>query len=71
MLLKATVQVKMIQTVRAMLEADQGAGQGVGLKRRGGQQAQVSRVALPQLTPSLRVILLAKRDRNNRKVSAS
>ncbi len=42
MLLKATAQVKTIQTATAMLEADQGAGQGVGLKRRGGQQAQVS-----------------------------
>lgn len=61
MLLKATAQVKMIQTARAMLEADQGAGRGVGLKRRAGQQAQVSGVALPQLTPSLRVILQEKR----------
>lgn len=31
--------------------------QGSGLKLRGGQQAQVSWVALPQLTPSLRVNL--------------
>lgn len=52
-LLKPTAQVRMIQTARAMLEADQGAG----LKRRGRKQAQVSGVALPQLTPSLRVIL--------------
>lgn len=56
-MLKATAQVKTIQTARAMLEADQGAGRGAGLKRRDGQQAQVSVAALPQLTPSLRVIL--------------
>lgn len=47
----------MIQTARAMVEENQGMGQGVVLKRRGGQQAQVSRRALPQLTPSLRGIL--------------
>lgn len=57
MLLKATAQVKTIQTATAMLEADRGPGRGAGLKCRGGQQAQVSGTALPQLTPSLRVIL--------------
>lgn len=70
-LLKATAQVKMIHTARAMLEADQRAGRGVGLKCRGGQQAQVSVAALPQLPPSLRGILLEKTERNNREVSAS
>lgn len=41
MLLKATVQVKMIQTAKAMSEADQGVEEGARLKRRSGQQAQV------------------------------
>lgn len=55
MLLRATVQTKTIQAARAMFEAEKGAGQKAGLKLRGGQQAQVSGVALPQRTPSLRV----------------
>ncbi|CAB1449738.1 unnamed protein product [Pleuronectes platessa] len=57
MLLKATAQVQMIQTARAMLEAEQGAG-----LERSGSQAQVSGGALPQLTPSLRVILRVEED---------
>lgn len=57
MLLKVTAQVRMIQAARAILEVDQEAGPGVGLNCRDGQQAQVSGTALPQLTPSLTVIL--------------
>ena len=59
-LLKATAQAKMIHTARAMVEAEQGARRGAGVKRRGGQQAQVSGAAGPQLTPSLRVVLQEK-----------
>lgn len=69
-LLKVTAQPKMIHTARAMSEADRGAGRGAGLKRQGGQQAQVRGGALPQLTPSLRVILQVTSEKNNREVSA-
>lgn len=46
MLLKATAHARKIQTERAMFEAEQRAEQGMVLKLRGGQQAQVSGLAL-------------------------
>lgn len=46
MLLKATADRRMIQSVRAMFEAEQRAEKGIVPKLRGGQQAQVSGLAL-------------------------
>lgn len=46
MLLKATADMRMIQTVRAIFEAERRAEKGMVLKLRGGQQAQVSGLAL-------------------------
>lgn len=46
MLLKATADMRRIQTARAIFEAEQRAETGMVLKLRGGQQAQVSGLAL-------------------------